>query len=198
MVCAFGALAAAPAAGELRVERPASATTPLCDRAGETAPRVCVWPEHRKYLPDLTRMAQRLGQTSQPGIKIPAWFYEFGLQRTQLGDRGFDVTEGHVRAAAIAMAHQVFTESFGRCRPPRKEIQAWQAIDNIHLWLEYRSMGQDPAVADKGLHVEGVSEAQREAANAVRMPSVQQQQWVAQERSQLLRDTSWCTPDEPR
>ncbi|MFJ2671378.1 hypothetical protein [Streptomyces sp. NPDC087525] len=52
------ALAAMPAIGELRVERPASATAPLCERAEKSAPQVCVWPEHRRYLPELTRMAQ--------------------------------------------------------------------------------------------------------------------------------------------
>ncbi|MFE3688060.1 ABC transporter permease [Streptomyces sp. NPDC059095] len=187
---------AAPKDGQLTVARPSSAVTPLCDRASQDAPRVCVWPEHRKYLPDLTRMAQRLGQTGQPGMKAPDAFYEFGLRRTKLGDRGLDITEGHTRTAAIAMAHQVFTESFGQCRPPHHEKRAWQAIDNLHLWLEYRSMGQDPAVADRGLHMEGISEAQRQVTTAVHMSSAEQQKWVAEERSQLLRDTAWCTPDE--
>ncbi|MCX5345835.1 DUF7224 domain-containing protein [Streptomyces atratus] len=196
VVCSLTALAAVPAAGELRVERPSSATAPLCDRADDSAPRVCVWPEHRKYLPELTRMAQRLGQPAQSWIKVPDEFYEFGLQRTERGDRGFDITEGHVRTAAIAMAHQVFTASFGRCGPPQQERRAWQAFDNIHLWLEYQAMGQDPAVADKGLHIEGASAAQREATKATRMSSAEQQNWVTQERSQLLRESSWCTPDE--
>ncbi|MEV0126106.1 ABC transporter permease [Streptomyces sp. NPDC050703] len=196
VVCSFFALAAAPAVGELRVERPASATTPLCDRANDSAPRVCVWPEHRKYLPELTRMAQHLDQAPQRWIKVPAEFHEFGLQRTDLGDAGFHIAEGHVRTAAIAMADQVFTASFGRCRPPRDERQAWQSMDNIHLWLEYQAVGQDPAVADKGLHLEGVSTAQREATKAARMPSPEQQTWVAQERSHVLRESSWCTPDE--
>lgn len=197
-VCCLIAVAAVPAAGELRVARSASATAPLCDRADEKAPRVCVWPEHRKYLADLTLMAQRLGQTAQPGIKSPEGFDEFGLHRTMLGDRGFDIAEGHVRTAAIAMAHQVFTESLGQCRPPRTETRAWQAIDNLHLWLEYQSMGEDPATADQGLHVEGVSKAQREATDAARMPAAEQRKWVARERSQLLRNPSWCAPYESR
>ncbi|MEU4096684.1 ABC transporter permease [Streptomyces sp. NPDC026673] len=196
VVCSLTALAAIPAAGELRVERPASAAAPLCDRVDESAPRVCVWPEHQKYLPELTRMARRLGQPTLPWIKVPDEFNEYGLQRTERGDRGFDITEGHVRAAAIAMAHQVFTASFGRCGPPHKERRAWQAFDNIHLWLEYQAMGQDPVVADKGLHNDGAFAAQREATKATRMPSAEQQDWVAQERSHLLREASWCTPDE--
>ncbi|WP_019886151.1 DUF7224 domain-containing protein [Streptomyces purpureus] len=194
-VCALVALAAAPAAGELRVERPASATAPLCDRADENAPRVCVWPEHRKYLPELTRMAQRLGRPTQPWIKAPNEFYEFGLRRTPLGDRGFDIAEGHARTAAIAMADQVFTTSVGRCLPPPKERRAWQAIDNIHLWLEYQAMGQDPAAADSGLHLTGVTTAQREASAAARMTPAEQKKWIAQERSHL-RESTWCKPDE--
>ncbi|MFE0681094.1 ABC transporter permease [Streptomyces sp. NPDC058961] len=199
-MCCLIVVAAVSAAGELSVQRPASAVTPLCDRADEGAPRVCVWPEHRKYLPDLTRMAQRLGQTAtaQPGVEVPAGFSEFGLHRTMLGDRGFDITEGHVRTAAIAMAHDVFTTSFGQCRPPRSEFRAWQAIDNLQLWLEYRSMGQDPATADQGIHTEGASEAQREASGAARMSSAEQEKWVAREHTHLLRDPSWCKPREPR
>ncbi|MER8094784.1 hypothetical protein [Streptomyces goshikiensis] len=38
----FITLAAMPPSGELRVERPASATAPLCDRAERGAPQVCV------------------------------------------------------------------------------------------------------------------------------------------------------------
>lgn len=191
------ALFAAPAAGELRVERPASATVPLCDRADEHAPRVCVWPEHRKYLPELTRMAQRLGRPAQPWVKAPNEFYEFGLRRTQWGDRGFDITEGHVRTAAIAMADQVFTRSLGLCRPDPtvpEARRAWQAMDNIHLWLEYQAMGQDPAAVDKGLHLTGVGSAQREATEAARMTPAEQQKWIAQERSHL-RENTWCKPD---
>ncbi|MFD8971571.1 ABC transporter permease [Streptomyces sp. NPDC059593] len=196
-VSAVAALIAAPSAGELRVERPASATTPLCDRAEKNAPLVCVWPEHRKYLPELTGMAQRLSQTAQPWIKNPDEFYEFGLRRTKWGDRGFDISEGHVRTAAFAMADLVFTTSLGWCRPPRAERQAWQAIDNLHMWLEYQATGQDPAVADKGLNLTGVSTAQHEATEAARMTPAEQQKWVAQQRS-LLHERTWCKPDVRR
>ncbi|MFJ2059603.1 ABC transporter permease [Streptomyces sp. NPDC087908] len=194
-VCSLAALAAAPAAGELRVERPASAATPVCERADGSAPEVCVWPEHRKYLPELTAMAQRLAQPTQPWVKAPESFYEVGLRRGELGDRGFDIAEGHTRTAAIAMADQVFTTSLGRCRPPLKERRAWQAIDNIHLWLEYQAMGQDPAVADKGLHLTGVGTAQHEAGKAVGLSPAEQRTWIAQERGHL-GEKAWCAPDD--
>lgn len=194
VAASFLALTSISAAGELSGIRSSLAVTPLCEQSGENAPQVCVWPEHRKYLPELTRMAQRLDQPIQPKMKAPDEFREFGLRRTRWGDRGFDIAEGHVRTAAIAMADNVFTESFGRCRPPQRERRAWQAIDNIHLWLEYRSTGQDPALADKGLHMQGVSVAQREATKASRMSSTAQQNWLAEQRSQI--NPSWCKPDE--
>ncbi|MEU7021181.1 ABC transporter permease [Streptomyces sp. NPDC046203] len=195
VLCSLFALAAALFAGELRVERPASATEPLCDRADESAPQVCVWPEHRKYLPLLTEMAQRLDRPGQPWVKTPSEFYEVGLRRGQWGDRGFDIAEGHVRTAAIAMADQVFTTSLGRCVPPLKERRAWQAIDNIHLWLEYQAVGQDPAAADEGLHLTGVTTAQREATEATRKTSAEQEKWIAQERGRL-GENRWCKPDD--
>ncbi|MFJ4770816.1 ABC transporter permease [Streptomyces uncialis] len=190
------ALAAVPAVGELRVERPASATTPLCERARTSAPQVCVWPEHRKYLPELSGMAERLGRPTQPWLKSPDTFHEFGLKRSRWGDRGFDIAEGHVRTAAIAMADRVFIESLGLCTPPRQERRVWQAMDNIRLWLEYRSTGQDPAVADEGLHMVGVAAAQREATKVVRLPVAEQRKWLSQERGHILRDPSWCKPDD--
>ncbi|MFJ5226289.1 ABC transporter permease [Streptomyces sp. NPDC088400] len=190
------ALVAMPVSGQLRVERPASATAPLCERAEKDAPQVCVWPEHHKYVPELTDMAQRLARPVQPWLKSPDTFHEFGLRRNKWGDRGFDIAEGHARTAAIAMADQVFIESLGLCVPPRQESRAWRAMNNIRLWLEYRSTGQDPAVADKGLHMEGVSAAQREATKVVRMPAAEQRKWLAQERSHIIRDPFWCKPDD--
>ncbi|MEU4181017.1 ABC transporter permease [Streptomyces sp. NPDC026589] len=189
------ALAAASAAGELRVDRPATAVEPVCERAEKGSPEVCVWPEHRKYLPDLTLMAQRLDH-SESWLKSPQAFHEFGLRRSDLGDGGFDIAEGHVRTAAIAMADQVFAKSLGRCSPPPEENRVWQAMDNIRLWLEYRSMGQDPSVSDKGLHMQGVEAAQNEAARVSRASQSDQREWLAQERSYILEDPTWCTTDD--
>ncbi|MEU5289493.1 ABC transporter permease [Streptomyces sp. CA-278952] len=186
------ALLALPAAGELKTERSASASQMLCAEANMTAPRVCVWPEHRKYLPELNKMAERLG--SQDWGKAPDTFYEYGLRRHQLGDGGFDIAEGHVRTAAIAMAHRTFVTSVGRCRPPREERRVWQAMDNIHLWLEYQAMGQDPAAADEGLNLVGVDEAQRTAAEVTRKSPSEQQAWLTQQTKHLNTE-EWCEPD---
>ncbi|MET7637150.1 ABC transporter permease [Streptomyces sp. NPDC005438] len=193
-LASVAAFLATATAGELRAERPSSAVTPRCERAREDAPRVCVWPEHRKYLPELARMAHRLDHVEPSWMKSPGTFGEFGLHRTRRGDPGFDIAEGHVRTAAIAMADSVLTRSIGLCTPPRARTRAWQALDNIQLWLEYRSTGKDPDEADEGLHTEGVSRAEREAAKAVRSSPSEQREWLATERAHV--HPSWCEPDE--
>ncbi|MCI3928151.1 hypothetical protein [Streptomyces sp. AN091965] len=132
--------------GPVRVTRPAPTVEPLCDRGAQ----VCMRPEHRKYLPELTAMADRLARIPQGWIKQPAAFYEFGLRPTKWGDPGFDIAEGHVRPAAISMAAQVSTHSLG-CTPPRDARRAWEASNRLDLWLEYRAMGVDPKAADAGL-----------------------------------------------
>ncbi|WP_446447168.1 DUF7224 domain-containing protein [Streptomyces hydrogenans] len=190
--CFLAALVGLPMAGELRVERSASAGAMECARLKEGAPRVCVWAEHGQYLPELTQMADRLG--SQSWGKTPDTFYEYGLRRQTFGDRGFDIAEGHVRTAAIAMAGHTFVTSVGRCVPPHRERRAWQAMDNLHLWLEYQAMGQDPATADKGLHVVGVAEAQREASRMMRKSPIEQRAWLAKQTADLDKE-EWCKPD---
>lgn len=176
-------LIAFPAAGDVQQDRQASAVNPLCDRARSTAPRVCVWPEHRKYLPELILMAERMDGVPQPWVKSPDVFYQEGLRPTKLGDSGFSVVEGHVRPAAFAMANVVLEESLGSCVLPQDAVQAWEVRDQLHLWLEYRSMGTDPATADEGLHMEGVSGAQQAAAQAVRQSEALQSQWTSRLRA---------------
>ncbi|MFJ4478820.1 DUF7224 domain-containing protein [Streptomyces xanthochromogenes] len=191
--CTVVALIAIPAVGNVQVDRPVSAVEPLCESVAKGASQVCVWPEHRKYLPELAAMADRVSRIPQAWLKMPSGFSEYGLNRTDLGDGGFDVAEGHVRTAAIAMSVEVFRSSFGRCRAPDPQREAWQAAkDRITLWLEYRAMGEDPSVADAGLTMSGVSEAQHDAAGMVRQPEAAQERWISQQRG-ILRKIE-CTP----
>ncbi|MEV7240092.1 DUF7224 domain-containing protein [Streptomyces sp. NPDC003236] len=189
------ALIALPAAGEARTDRPATTVQPLCGTVAKDSTRVCVWPEHRKYLADLSGMADHMASVPQQWIRMPHLMTEYGLRRTPLGDPGFDVTEGHVRTAAIAMSNSVFYTSFSHCAPPVNERKRapWQlAKDRITLWLEYRAMAEDPSRADEGLSMSGVSQAQREAAAMVRRPESEQRQWIDQQIRTLGK--SGCRP----
>lgn len=187
-LAAVALLPLAALSGPIRIDRPATAVEPLCDRAGEKGARVCVWPEHRKYLPELTVMADRLARVPQDWIKQPSTFYEFGLRPTRLGDPGFDVAEGHVRPAAISMAAQVSALSMGQCTPPENAQRAWEASNRLDLWLEYRAMGKDPKVADEGLNMVGVSREQQAAGEAVALSEAEQEKWAAKQRALIKKD----------
>ncbi|MEV5981226.1 ABC transporter permease [Streptomyces sp. NPDC052114] len=175
--------------GPVRVLRPPGAVTPVCERPHERAARVCVWPEHRKYLPELAAMADRLSKVPQDWVEQPAAFYEYGLRPTPFGDIGFDIAEGHVRPAAMGMAAQVSATSMGRCSPPENERRAWEASNRLDLWLEYRAMGTDPKTADAGLHMVGVAKEQRAAARATALSERAQEAWTAEQRDRLGK---WC------
>ncbi|WP_030272200.1 DUF7224 domain-containing protein [Streptomyces sp. NRRL B-24484] len=183
--------AAIPGAGGIQRDRTSADAAPLCRRDGDGVPEVCVWPEHRKYLPELTAMARRLSEVPQPWLGRPAAFYEEGLRRTGLGDTGFAITEGHTRTAAMAMAQAVFAQSLRHCDLPVDNAAAWRSSDRIHLWLEYRAMGVDPDVADRGLHMSGVADAESAARAAVVQPEQAQAQWTAGERAVLA--AAGCT-----
>ncbi|WP_172385604.1 ABC transporter permease [Streptomyces sp. MNP-20] len=186
MLLAFALVPLIAVSGPVRVTRPATVVEPLCDRAGDRSAEVCVWPEHRKYLPELIAMADRLARIPQGWIKQPAAFYEFGLRPTRLGDPGFDIAEGHVRPAAISMAAQVSTQSLG-CTPPRDAPRAWEASNRLDLWLEYRAMGTDPKAADAGLNMVGVAQEQRAAGQAVTLTEAQQEAWAARQRARMKK-----------
>ncbi|MFG3254446.1 ABC transporter permease [Streptomyces sp. NPDC048172] len=185
-------LAGVAVSSEIQVERPSTAVEPLCRKAGADAPRVCVWPEHRRYLPELTAMADRLSRIPQDWVRTPETFREFGLRRTRLGDAGFDITEGHVRTAAIAMAVEVSRQSFGDCRIPGGDERGWRASDRIDLWLEYRAMGVDPGEADDGLHMSGAEGAQGSARRIVRATEADQRAWTSRQRAVLARSLRGC------
>ncbi|MEU7054530.1 ABC transporter permease [Streptomyces sp. NPDC046197] len=185
--CCLVVLASFPIGGQIQTERKSAEGEILCDRATSTAPEVCVWREHRKYLRELTAMAARLRGVPQSWVRTPATFYEEGLRRTSHGDLGFDIPEGHVRGAAVAMAGQVSSLSFGDCLPPGDADRAWDAVNRIDLWLEYRAMGEDPQTADEGMHVTGVGDAQEAAAHAAQLPENDQRIWVSREREQLRK-----------
>ncbi|MFI0963292.1 ABC transporter permease [Streptomyces sp. NPDC021080] len=176
------ALLGIPAAGGIQGERSAASVRPLCKSVANGSSRVCVWPEHRKYLPELARMADNLSRIPQAWVREPNVFAEYGLLRTKWGDRGFDVAEGHVRTAAVAMSSNVFDASFPKCRPPVENRDAWQsALERIELWLEYRAMRVDPKAADEGLTITGAADAPKEAAAAVRKSESEQKRWVEQQ-----------------
>ncbi|MBD0672206.1 ABC transporter permease [Streptomyces sp. CBMA156] len=120
-------------AGPLVVQRPASAD-PLCT---DGVPKVCVWPESRRYLPELGEMAGRAGALPGDRFRVPAQFVEEGVDGRPL-DRGngFVLREGETWEAAIVMAIATTEATIPMpCR--RAGTEQWELIS----WLTARIAG---------------------------------------------------------
>ncbi|MFG2695214.1 ABC transporter permease [Kitasatospora sp. NPDC048407] len=113
-------------AGPLVVQRSAP-SRPLCT---DGVPKICVWPENRRYLPELRELAERAAALSAGRFRVPAQFAEEGLDGREL-DRGnrFVLREGEVWEVATAMAIGTAAEtvplSCGREGAGQWELIAW-------------------------------------------------------------------------
>ncbi|MFE9046241.1 hypothetical protein ACFYOG_35820 [Streptomyces sp. NPDC007818] len=134
--------------GALRVDRDAP-HTPLCSQG---SPRVCIWPENRKYLPQISAMAERIGAIPQSWIRTPATFYELGVRPVGNGTANdFSVSEGNLWFAAPNMAGSVIQLSIPiRCESlsPQVANEVSTAMAQVEMWLEFRAMGtsEEPSV----------------------------------------------------
>jgi hypothetical protein len=160
----FGAVAAtlasaacATVVGPTQTVRSAP-SNPLCTH-GEK-PRVCVWPEHRKYLHEVDAMVKRLNAVPQKWIKMPGTFYELGLRGqgevasdpvqtprpSQDSQTDFEIIEGNMWFVSPSLASSIMQLSIpNRCRewdPDSTEALSLAAFE-IATWLEYRANGPD-------------------------------------------------------
>ncbi|WP_416873726.1 hypothetical protein [Kitasatospora sp. SC0581] len=112
----FGALlvalvAAAPQAGRVQVSRSAPAQ-PLCTT---TTPKLCIWPEERKYLPKLASLSDRIALLPAGLFVVPDTFYEQGLRGPAHQYTDFPISEGSVWTVAESISIQILSAT----APPR-------------------------------------------------------------------------------
>ncbi len=159
------ALVTLPSSGALRVER-AAPHQPLCS---DSTPRVCLWPEQRKYLATITAMAGRLGGLSET-VKVPDTFYEEGLRAPLGTNSDFPVVLG-TYAVARSMAGGVLGATLPELCRTASQRELGNRIELLE-WLVRRTYGApQPADEHGGFDydkpkVEGVLAApfQRQAA----------------------------------
>lgn len=161
------------AAGPLRVPR-TPPSEPLCST---TTPRVCVWPENRKYLPELAAMAERLNQLPGDLITVPDTFYERGL-RTSDSQVDFIITEGSWSAVPSITGAIVDATLPPACLVTGENAERkYQAIFEIVEWLNRRMYGGDPPAGVRG-GPPGVDLAM--IREVLQSPDADQATWVRQ------------------
>lgn len=176
------ALIALPATGPVQTERPAP-SHPSCSTG---SPRVCVWPEDRKYLPQLTKMAARLADIPQDWVKTPEAFYERGLRGPMESANDFEVVEGNMWLAVPSMVGNVIQASVvDDCSEIREDSQqkVSMAMFELQVWLEFRATG---AMERTGVY--GGPPVDHAAISAVARESEAAQAAWTSERLELIRE----------
>lgn len=164
-----------PLVGPLLVDRPAPAR-PVCS-AG--SPRVCLWPESRKYLEPIAAMAARLAALPPDVIKVPEVLYEAGV-------RG-GLRSGEMRIEGDAsvpgdLALAVQGRSLGDCESlPGREEAYYRERFTLLYYLTLRALGPGRAVSPAG--APPGADGERVAAVA-RAAESEQAAWV---RAQVKR-----------
>lgn len=170
-------------AGPLRETR-AAPSEPVCT---STVPRVCLWPDDRKYLPTLGAMAVRLREIPGGDLVLPGEFYESGLSGNSQDD-GFPIIEGSPWSASSTMAGAVTRATIpGYCDAVNidAENRRLAAYFELEAWMGARLNGTgQPADVHGG--PPGVDLAA--IGRFIEQPESIQIPWVRQ-RLTTIRDT---------
>ncbi|MFJ7273505.1 ABC transporter permease [Kitasatospora sp. NPDC098663] len=176
-VFVLAAVAVGPA-GPIRIQR--AAAEPLCS---ETAPRVCLWPEDRKYLPEVTAMAGRMSKLPTGMFTVPGDYYEQGLRSGQVND--FYILEGSLWDPAISMGSAIVQHEVPPLCPKvdtKLVEQIGLASGELSMWLAVRIYGGGRPASMHG----GPPNVDMEAvARLATQPEETQIAWV-QQRLQTL------------
>ncbi|MBB0243168.1 hypothetical protein FNQ90_03330 [Streptomyces alkaliphilus] len=158
---------------------------PLCT---SHEPRVCLWPESRKYLEEAELMSRRVAALPADLFTSPAAFHETGLRGETTMGSGFYIREGEMWEVATSLAIRIQEVS----TPPHcdavtfdEDEKRWAADMELISWLTARIAGGGkpptvnggpPGVDEKAVH------------SIITEPEEVQVAW-AEERLATIRDT---------
>jgi hypothetical protein len=159
---------------------------PLCT---SSEPRICMWPESAKYLPEAETMSQRLSQLPQGLFTRPAVFHETGTDPQGDDGNGFYVREGEMWELATGLALRTYDSSAAPyCdavsdqASDARQVATWEVI----VWLTaYLTDGPKPETVHGGA---GAFIDEPAIFELIDEPKETQYAWVA-ERLRTVRET---------
>lgn len=169
----FAGLAAVVTAGPLLVARP-TPVDPLCS---DESPRVCVWPENRRYLGTIDAMVARLIALPDDVLKLPDTFYERGLRDASVPEAGsdFQILAGPV-SVPFFLSSAVIARTVPDCEIPQDvEQQFSHEVFRIDAYLQVRALGNAAALGEGG-GPPGVDI--KEIMQVIHLPESGQADWV--------------------
>ncbi|GII58847.1 hypothetical protein Pth03_72360 [Planotetraspora thailandica] len=172
-VAAFAGLVAVAVAGPLLVGRPAPARA-LCS---DETPRVCLWPENRKYLGPVSAMVARLNSLPGGALTLPPTFYERGLRAASAPDAGadFQFLAGDLSVPSF-LSSAVIARTLPDCEVPSDAEERYShEVFSLDAYLQLRGFGDAAALGNDG-GPPGVD--MREIARVASLPDDRQAEWV--------------------
>ncbi|MCS0602515.1 ABC transporter permease [Streptomyces sp. LP11] len=182
-VLALACLAGVLTAGPVQTAR-AEPGSPTCTR---TEPKICVWPEERKYLPRLEAMAARVSALPAV-ITSPSEFHEQGLRGGKGQDIDFSIFEGSMWEVADSMSIAVSrasTPPFCQASDSGAEDRRMMAYFELDSWLAARISG---AGQPSDIHGGPPGVDQKAIARLIKRPEPAQENW-AKKRIKVIKDT---------
>ncbi|MFD4394318.1 ABC transporter permease [Kitasatospora sp. NPDC058478] len=166
--------------GPVQVRRSAPEAS-LCTAS---QPKICVWPEQRKYLPQLEAMATRAAQLPRGLIISPPVFYERGLKNSTV-EESFTIREGSMWEVAISMSILIVNASTPSCVAKTSDDQGKILTADFELdsWVAARITGSGQPSDVHG----GPPGVDQEAIGRLIMQSETAQNNWAQERIQSIK-----------
>ncbi|MEU7911443.1 hypothetical protein [Microbispora bryophytorum] len=186
-VAALAALMAVAVSSPLLVTRPAPAHA-LCS---ERTPRVCLWPENRKYLGPVSAMVARLGLLPGGALTLPSTFYERGLRDASAPDAGvdFQFLAGDLSVPSY-LSSAVISRTVPGCEVPAgAEERYFHEVFSLDAYLQVRAIG-NPAALGTGGGPPGVDT--REIARVAALPESEQATWVKERMAAIRRIGGDC------
>ncbi|MBO0652865.1 hypothetical protein J1792_08710 [Streptomyces triculaminicus] len=174
-------------AGPVQVARSAP-SQPLCTKG---TPRICLWPEDRKYLPEAEGMVKRINRLPRRLFTIPSEFQERGLSGPGEPFSGFFILEGSMWNPAATMAGSIMHASWPKengCTLPlgsRLTPQFRQASADLTAWLTVRIFGGGTPA---GIHGGPPNVSMPAMAQLADKPEGEQMDWV-KSRMQVVHNT---------
>ncbi|MBS2531661.1 hypothetical protein KGQ20_02630 [Catenulispora sp. NF23] len=182
-----GTLTAMSSAGAVQVARSAP-SAPVCTH---TVPRVCLWPDDRKYLSQADAMARHLAALPQATFTAPAVIYERGLRSREFTYKDFYILEGSMWDPSETIAGEVM--QYGSLACPADESYTTRQIDDsitLMMWLSMRIYG---GPQPSRMHSSAPAADIAIAAQMLTKSEGEQFAWAVRLHDSLVRDGVVCS-----